>query len=74
MKNFLSIFFSDEIAEYKSYSKPQRRAYIYFLVSFILFWFSVCTTAVIIIFPLALNLLASVLVAIHYIPDFDKDK
>lgn len=74
MKNFFSVFFSDEIAEYRSYNKAQRRAYIYFLTSFVLFWLGVCTTSILIILPLGFNLLASVLVAIHYIPDFNKDK
>lgn len=73
MKKFINILFKDEIKRFKGYTKHGKRAYVYFITSFSLFCISVCSNSIALIILLGINLLASTLTALHYIPDFEED-
>jgi hypothetical protein len=73
MKELITILYGKEIEQFKGFTWKQKLAYIYFVVSFVLFLLFACCNSIVAVIVALVNMVIALFIAIEHIPNFNKE-
>ena len=74
MKELINVLYGEEIKEFKSYTRKQKEAHIYVIVSLLFVFLFACSNSIVAVLFAVANLANATRLGYKHIPNFGKDE